>query len=219
MSTLRLILLAFSYFKVDNYTDTAKVLAGTWGRYGFDSFTGSQDYDLASMSGMFVYAKRPSFYGQEVLRYRIYNKKMASVRFSNEAKITILCGNQDTGDSATVFLMPNVISPNGDGLNDVFKILLPYNYSDSESKLEVFNRWGTLVYRSSGTQYGGDCYGGLTPVDPVNIWDGTSRTSNMLTVGENLPSGTYFYVYTITLVDNNGSHKTKKLSGYVELRH
>lgn len=209
----------FSYFKVDNYTDTAKVLAGTWGRYGFDSFTGSQDYDLASMSGMFVYAKRPSFYGQEVLRYRIYNKKMASVRFSNEAKITILCGNQDTGDSATVFLMPNAISPNGDGLNDVFKILLPYNYSDSESKLEVFNRWGTLVYRSSGTQYGGDCYGGLTPVDPVNIWDGTSRTSNMLTVGENLPSGTYFYVYTITLVDNNGSHKTKKLSGYVELRH
>ena len=209
----------YSYFKVDHYTDTVKVPAGTWGCYGFDSFTGSQDYDLASMSGMFVYAKRPTFYGQEILRYRIYNKKMPSVRFSNEAKITILCGNQDSGDSATVFLIPNVLSPNGDGLNDDFKILLPYNYSDSESKLEVFNRWGTLVYRSSGTQYGGDCYGGVTPVDPATIWDGTSKTSNMLTVGKKLPSGTYYYVYTITLVDNNGYHNTKKLSGYIELRH
>lgn len=209
----------YSYFKVENYTDTVKVPAGSWGRYGFDDFTGSQDYKVDGMSGMFVYAKRPSFFGQEVFRYRIYNKKMPSVRISNEAKITILCGNQESGDSATVFLIPNVISPNGDGFNDDFKILLPYNFSESESKLEVFNRWGTLVYRSSGTQYGGDCYGGLTPVDPVTIWDGTSKTSNMLTVGENLPSGTYFYVYTITLVDNNGFHNTKKLSGYIELRH
>lgn len=209
----------YSYFTVDNYTDTVQVPTGTWGSYGFDNFSGSQDYDMASMSGMFVYAKRPSFYGQEVLKYRIYNKKMPSVRFSNEARIIILCGNQATADSSTVFLIPHAISPNGDGMNDVFKILLPYNYSNSESKLEVFNRWGTLVYRSSGTQYGGDCYGGVTPVDPVNLWDGTSKTSNMLTVGKNLPSGTYFYVYTITLVDNNGSQNTKKLSGYVELRH
>ncbi|MFN3530632.1 MAG: gliding motility-associated C-terminal domain-containing protein [Bacteroidia bacterium] len=39
-------------------------------------------------------------------------------------------------------IIPNVITPNGDGLNDVLLIKnLP-----SGSKLQVFNRWGQLVY-------------------------------------------------------------------------
>jgi len=42
--------------------------------------------------------------------------------------------------------IPNLISPNGDGLNDGFKIkgILPLIWN-----LEVFDRWGKRVYTSS----------------------------------------------------------------------
>ena len=181
-----------------------------FGNYGFDNYDGS-DYTLAGLTGYFRYAKRASFYGKEVIPYRIYNKDFKNARFSNAANITILCGNESTGaDSSSVFLIPNAFSPNGDGFNDNFKILLPSDYEQySESKLEVFNRWGTLVYRSSGNQYGKDC----------DWWDGNSKSSNMLTAGTKLPSGTYFYVFTVTFVDaHKASKSTKKMSGYVELR-
>jgi gliding motility-associated-like protein len=40
-------------------------------------------------------------------------------------------------------LIPNVITPNGDGKNDVMEILNPANYS---YKLYIYNRWGKLVF-------------------------------------------------------------------------
>ena len=153
--------------------------------------------------------KQPSFYGKEVIKYYIENKQMPG-RVSNIATITILCGNEATGDSSSVFLIPNAFSPNGDGLNDQFKIIIPDKYQDnSESKLLVYNRWGTLVYRSSGLRYG----------ENEEWWDGTSSTSNMVTLGSNLPSGTYYYVFTITFIDKQHATKSeRKMHGYVELR-
>jgi len=75
-------------------------------------------------------------------------------------------------------------SPNEDGTNDVFRI---NGLSESVNHhLEVFNRWGNLVYESDNYK---------------NDWKGTFK-------GEDLPSGTYFYV--ITLDD-------KVLSGYLQL--
>ena len=181
------------------------------GKYGFDNYDSSSELTMSSFTGFFRYVKKPSFYGEEVIPYRIKNDKFGNVRVSNTATITILAGNESIpGDSTRVFLIPNAFSPNGDGLNDVFKILLPTEYAEySESKLEVFNRWGTLVYRSTGLQYGKDC----------EWWDGNSKSSNMLTAGTKLPSGTYFYVFTINFNDVNESTKSsKKMSGYVELR-
>ncbi len=62
--------------------------------------------------------------------------------------------------------IPNIITPNGDGANDKFKIegLLDL----SNSTLIIYNRWGKKVYESSNYQ---------------NDWD-----------GDNLADGTYFYV-------------------------
>lgn len=199
----------YSYYKIGEYTTLEP--DSIFGNAGFDDFNPSTiDLQQVSKTGMFVYNKRPSFFGREDVRYRIYNSLLPNVRKSNEAVIQILCGNETVGDSTTVFLIPNAFSPNGDGYNDVFEILLPYQYEmHSESSLEVFNRWGTLVYRSSGNQYGRDC----------PWWDGTSKTSNMLTLGEKLPSGTYFYVYKITFIDaSNDSKLTRKLNGFIELR-
>ncbi|MBB6372685.1 T9SS type B sorting domain-containing protein [Chryseobacterium shigense] len=71
----------------------------------------------------------------------------------------------------------NAITPNGDGLNDVL------NYSDlkikQNVKIEVADRYGAPVYKSSDKNY---------------IWDGKVN-------GRNLPTGTYWYVITWTEPD------------------
>jgi gliding motility-associated-like protein len=79
-------------------------------------------------------------------------------------------------DSVTVFVEPsddvvvyNTFTPNGDGNNDTWYIGNIQKYPDN--RLEVYNRYGKLVYRTS--HY-------------INNWNG--RVS-----GEELPSGTYFY--------------------------
>lgn len=190
------------YYKIESLRENM------WGTCGFDDYDGTIDLIWESKTGAFVYRKSPNFYGEEKIPYRAYNAKMKNLRYSNISYITILCGNEGVPGDSTVFLIPNAISPNGDGYNDEFKIILPQNYEENHtSKLEVFNRWGTLVYRSSGLRYGRDCPN----------WDGTSKTANMLTIGEDLPQGTYFYIFTIDF-NIDGEIRTKKLSGYVELR-
>lgn len=181
-----------------------------YGTFGFNDYDGTDNLVTESKTGRFVYRKAPRFYGKEVIPYKIYNEKYGEGnRFSNIALITIICGNEAIpGDTTAMFLFPNAISPNGDGLNDEFQVILPDEYEENHtSKLEVFNRWGTLVYRSSGLRYGRDCPN----------WDGTSKTANMLTIGNDLPQGTYFYIFTIDF-NIDGEVKTKKLHGYVELR-
>lgn len=64
--------------------------------------------------------------------------------------------------------VPNAISPNGDGVNDFLKI--PFLNGYPGNMVVIFNRWGKKVYEAT---------------DYKNDWD-----------GENLPSGTYFYVVT-----------------------
>jgi gliding motility-associated-like protein len=76
--------------------------------------------------------------------------------------------------------IPTGFSPNHDGLNDYFVIQHPYNTSIN---LEVSNRWGNVVYRSSG--------------DYKNDWDGRgNQPGNVL--GDPLPDGTYYYIVTAT---------------------
>lgn len=67
-------------------------------------------------------------------------------------------------------LIPNAFTPNGDGVNDVFKLI---NISQGQQLLEfkVFNRWGTVVYTST---------------DPAQGWDGRYRNAEQ-------PVGVYGY--------------------------
>lgn len=69
---------------------------------------------------------------------------------------------------------PNVFTPNGDSENDLF-VLKTTNAKNIE--LTILNRWGNIMYESSG-------------VNPA--WDGKSQG------GANAPEGTYFYKYVIT---------------------
>jgi len=82
--------------------------------------------------------------------------------------------------------IPNAFSPDGDGINDFFKIWCINKYP--LAKLEVFNRWGTLVY--SKEEYGNEQKWGETEA----WWDG-SANQGLKTGGGKLPSGTYFYIF------------------------
>ena len=161
------------------------------------------DVKLNSVTGLLEYTKKVGFYGSDSLRYRIRNKDIPGRE--DTGTIFIFAGNNDA-DEDNPFRIPNAFSPNEDGINDRFVVSLPRIIKEDgyRSKLEVFNRWGTLVYQSKGIRYD-------------NSWDGKSTEAAMVSIGEDLPSGTYFYVFKITFVEGE-KHVSKELSGYIELR-
>lgn len=70
----------------------------------------------------------------------------------------------------------NIITPDGNGANDVFKI---ENAESIPGNLQIFNRWGKKIYESSGDKY-------------LNDFD-----------GEGFSDGTYYYIYTYGLEMEN----------------
>lgn len=65
--------------------------------------------------------------------------------------------------------MPNAFSPNGDGINDVYKAKSGYQ-SIVSFKATIYNRWGQKLYEWT---------------DPAGGWDGRSH-------GKDVPQGVYF---------------------------
>jgi gliding motility-associated-like protein len=61
--------------------------------------------------------------------------------------------------------IPNVFSPNGDGENDVFTLFPKPNTVRKIHSLQVFSRWGEMVYQ----------YQNFLPGDPLIGWDGTHK--------------------------------------------
>jgi gliding motility-associated-like protein len=99
-------------------------------------------------------------------------------------------------DTAIVYItitncqLPTVITPNGDGINDVFVVSCP---SSSPISFCVFNRWGIEVYRNEN--YGQNS----------NFFDGNYQ-------GSPLPDGTYYYVIKYTNDKNEAINKAHYLT-------
>jgi gliding motility-associated-like protein len=84
---------------------------------------------------------------------------------------------------------PNTFTPNGDGINDVFR---PSQDSRAAKyQLHIFNRYGALLFISKDLALG---------------WDGMSQ-------GKAMPTGTYYWM--VTYVDINGKPDTQK--GFVSI--
>lgn len=67
--------------------------------------------------------------------------------FSAKAQDAVVVNNVDPDKNVTVkeLYIPNAFTPNGDGLNDYFKIV---NLRDEKViDFRVFNRWGTIMFR------------------------------------------------------------------------
>lgn len=80
--------------------------------------------------------------------------------------------------------LPNTITPDGDGTNDVWNIPGIDEHPDAE--VYIYNRWGAEVYASKGYD------------EP---WDGTYE-------GEDLPTGAYYYIIKYNrsdMEDRNGT--------------
>ncbi|SEC17387.1 gliding motility-associated C-terminal domain-containing protein [Tenacibaculum sp. MAR_2009_124] len=89
----------------------------------------------------------------------------------------------DTLPCLTVY---NEFTPNGDGQNDTFVISCIGDEMYKNNRLEVYNRWGSIVYSKSRYD---------------NSWTGESNGRINFQVDEQLPSGTYYYVLDL----GNGS--------------
>ena len=94
-------------------------------------------------------------------------------------------------------VFPNSLTPNGDGNNDYFIIenLNPEIYSNST--INIFNRWGILIYTT--TNYGVN----------QNWWDGKKTFNN-----EQVNDGVYYYVLETF---NKASSQVEEYTGEINI--
>ena len=86
----------------------------------------------------------------------------------------------EAGVSPTCLVIYNEFSPNGDGVNEFFRIDCISQYPNN--KLQVYNRWGNLVFEQEGYN---------------NTWDGTSTGRVTINESKFLPVGTYYYILNL----------------------
>ncbi|MES2779296.1 MAG: PKD domain-containing protein [Bacteroidota bacterium] len=79
------------------------------------------------------------------------------------------------GDSSAEIIIPNVFTPNNDGLNDCYRITGISQKCD-EYKVSIYNRWGELYYEST---------------NPAGCWNGKNEA------GTNASDGVYYYIMQI----------------------
>ena len=89
----------------------------------------------------------------------------------------------------TLVIIPNIFTPNGDNVNDIFTINAT---GISNFDCKVYDRWGLLLHEWTGVDGG---------------WDGKSKNGN------NCTDGTYFYIVTY----NNNTGIYNKKDGFFQL--
>jgi len=104
-----------------------------------------------------------------------------------EKKIKVIISTKKEEDDFQITI-PNVFTPNGDGMNDLFIIEAP---EDIDYSFEVFDRWGKIQFQGSANK----------------PWNGKKKNKDV-------SDGTYFV--TVKGTDANG--KEFNFSGYVMLK-
>ena len=124
-------------------------------------------------TGRGTYTPNDNFSGKEIINYTVcINGCPVSCKSSTHTfEVEGPCGDRNS------LVLPNIIFPTGSGANRFFIVeaitKCPNSWGVKPHKLQVFNRWGDLVYRN-------DNY--------LNDWAGTN------TAGQPLPEGTYYYL-------------------------
>lgn len=76
-------------------------------------------------------------------------------------------------DDCSYYDLPNVFTPNGDGVNDYFHPIGEYRFVE-KVQMTILNRWGQTMFETN---------------DPNIMWDGRNKMTGQLVV-----PGVYFYV-------------------------
>jgi gliding motility-associated-like protein len=138
-------------------------------------------YNLEQDSSL-VYRPNSDFQGIDHIRYFLYDSHLKAT--SDTATIYITVGSE------IPIIIHNVITPNGDGLNDKWIISGIENYPAND--VTIFNRWGDRII-------------GFVRYDNKSmVWDGTNSHNDPV------PDGTYFYIINI---ENVG-----KFNGWIYVR-
>lgn len=101
----------------------------------------------------------------------------------------VLCNGEEFTDTVTVVVIPtipNAFTPNGDGLNDIFRIIGIPKENITQFNFQVYDRWGQLIFSTN---------------DILEGWDGRFK-------GELCPVGVY--VWVIYYEDNKKIKTTNK---------
>ncbi|MEL6922422.1 MAG: gliding motility-associated C-terminal domain-containing protein [Bacteroidota bacterium] len=114
--------------------------------------------------GSISYVPERNFFGDVEFTYSICNINCPELCSETTVVIHVL-GSASVGDCK----VPNVITPDNDGVNDALVVTCLDEYPDA--KIMIFNRWGDKIHEAGPYQ---------------NDWMGTYK-------GEVLPAGTYFY--------------------------
>jgi gliding motility-associated-like protein len=131
-------------------------------------------------SGKIVYKlKNKTDIGTDIFKYKICYKACPLVCDSATIQITIVKDTVVSPPKPCAFI-PNVITPNNDGLNDNFYIpCLDGNNDYPSNEIIILNEWGTVVYKA---------------LPYKNDWKGTFNAVP-------LPDGVYFYVFKTSALD------------------
>lgn len=90
--------------------------------------------------------------------------------------------------SIIIDTIPNVFSPNGDGINDLYKLNIRMAGCRNEDvTTRIYNRWGQLIFKSS---------------DKLFVWDGKTKE------GKDVADGVYYVVVQL----NDTPERTRKTS-------
>ena len=134
---------------------------------------GSGDYTYKwSLDGI------PVSYEEE---YIVQNMDVSNNSYS--VVVTDHCGSSSTRSFNVIVehcKIPNVMTPNGDGINDYF--LVDFREAVSKVQMHIYDRWGKLVFQSNNYE---NC--SLSASD--FCWDGVNQNS-----GNDCEEGVYFYL-------------------------
>lgn len=110
-----------------------------------------------------------------VIKHLEANKYRCQVTDSNGEMVEGIITVKKEWRYCSVFV-PSAFSPNGDGLNDLFRVKIQDDISDFH--MMVYDRWGHMVFESS---------------DPTKGWDGYAGSMQSLAAT---------YLWAITYLDN-----------------
>ena len=114
-----------------------------------------------------------------------------SIIYSNES----LPSDTVCFDNCPSFFLPNIFTPNNDNKNDYFQALVPIKYIE-KIDLNIFNRWGAIVFESS---------------NPNFKWDGHFQGTEL-----DCPDGAYYFQCVISNIRLEGIEKIE-LNGHIQL--
>ena len=145
------------------------------GTYSVTRLTNPENgrFDIFS-NGSFTYIAQANYSGIAKFRFMICSEACTNICDSGDVRI--LVKPKPIVIAPIVIDVPNAITPNDDGKNDVLVIDNIEKFPQGE--LMIFNRWGDILYRSKPYK---------------NDWNGTNQK------GDPLPEGTYYYILRLDI--------------------